>query len=234
MTEFPLSLALYNFLPVGLTGIALWFLSRLVRDQGPDKSGLALAGAGLVLLGGLAKATWKLLASSTGQDIAWLGAALFPLMAPGFALLSAAIWGATRRLRGLSNPAWLGGAALAAVAVAFVFAAVRFWVLEIPRGWFLPLLVLASLGNLLLSVLLIVAALRLRRWGIALLLGVNLGMVFALQPIAMANPKTLPLHWLEQSLTAVGTACFALGTYLLWRLGRERIGSALSTSPAAL
>ena len=233
MTEFPLSLALYNFLPVGLTGVALWFLLRLVRDQDPDNARLALVGAGLVLFGGLSKASWKLVASLTGTDIAWLGAALFPLMAPGFALLAASIWGATRRLRRRSSPSWLRGTALVAVVTAFGVAAVRLWALEIPRGWFLPLLALASLGNLLLSVLLIAAALRLRRWAIALLFGVNLGMVFALQPIAMANPKTLPMHWLEQSMTAIGTACFALGAYLFWQFGRDRIGSALPDRSAA-
>jgi hypothetical protein len=153
-------------------------------------------------------------------------------MAPGFALLAASIWGAIRRLRGRSRPSWLRGVALAAVAIAFGFAALRLWALEIPRGWFLPLLALASLGNLLLSILLIAAALRLRHWIIALLFGVNLGMIFALQPIAMANPKTLPMHWLEQSLTAFGAACFALGAFLLWQVGRERIGSALPTSSA--
>ena len=241
MTEFPLSLALYNFLPVGLTGVALWFLFRLVRDQDPGNGAVGAARGRAGPAWGLSKASWKLLASLTGVDIAWLGAALFPLMAPGFALLAAAIWGATRRLRGLSSPVWLRGAALAAVAIAFGFAAVRLWVLEIPRGWFLPLLALASLGNLLLSILLIAAALRLRRWGIALLFGVNLGMVFALQPIAMANPKTLPMHWLEQSMTAVGTACFALGAYLLWQVGSgadrlrapDKLGGGLGSSTGA-
>jgi hypothetical protein len=187
---------------------------------------MALFGGGLVLLGGISKAGWKLLASLSGADIAWLGGALFPLMAPGFAFLAAATWGATRRLRGLHSPFWLPYAALVSVVIAFGFAAVRLWALGIPRGWFLPLLALASLANLFLSVLLIAAALRLRHWGIALLFGVNLGMIFALQPIAMANPKTLPMHWLEQSMTAVGTACFALAAYLLWQLGRDRIGAA--------
>jgi hypothetical protein len=91
-------------------------------------------------------------------------------------------------------------------------------VLEVPRGWFLPLLTLASLGNLATSLLLIGLSLRLRRWDLAILFAVNLLMIFALQPIAMINPKPLALHWLEQSLTALGTACLALAAYRLWRL----------------
>ena len=54
-------------------------------------------------------------------------------------------------------------------------------------------------------------------------------MVFALQPIAMANPKTLTLHWLEQSLTAFGTACFALAAWRLWRGARP--GAAHAAPP---
>jgi hypothetical protein len=232
MPDFPLSLALYNFLPVALTGLAVWLLSRSVAVLDPANRGLALAGACLILLGGLAKASWKLIGSLAGVDIAWLSAALFPLMAPGFALLAAAIWGATRRLRRRASPPWLGRVALGAIVVAFADAAVRLWVLEIPRGWFLPLLVLASLGNLLLCGFLIAAMLRLRRWGIAALFGVYLLMISGLQPIAMASAHTLPMHWLEQTLTSVGSACFALGAYLLWRLGRGR-GAAVPTVGSA-
>jgi hypothetical protein len=45
-------------------------------------------------------------------------------------------------------------------------------------------------------------------------------MVFALPPIAMASPDTLSVHWLEQGLTALGTAAFALGAYWLLRSAR--------------
>jgi len=214
---FPISLALYNFLPVTLTGLALWFLARYVADQAPREHRLALLGGALILAGGLAKASWKLLAATTGTDLVWLSNALFPLMAPGFALLAPALWGALRGQRGRPVPGGLWRVGVAAIMLAFAAAALRHGVLAIRRGWFLPLLVLASLGNLAASVLLIRAALLLRSWGTALLFGVNLLMIFALQPIAMMNPKPLAMHWLEQSLTALGTACFAAAAYRLWR-----------------
>jgi hypothetical protein len=115
--------------------------------------------------------------------------------------------------------------------MAFTAAALRQWVLEVPRGWFLPLLTLASLGNLATSLLLIGVCLSLQRWGTALLFTVNLLMIFALQPIAMMNPKTLALHWTEQSLTALGTACFALAAYRLWRLADRSISHAGRADP---
>ena len=220
MLAFPLSLALFNFLPVALTGVALWFLTRYVASQDAAVGRLALLGSALILAGGLSKASWKLIAAATGTDLVWLAAALFPLLAPGFALLAVALWGAVGRQFGRPVPAGLWPIALALVGAAFLAAALRQWVFDLPRGWFLPLLVLASLGNLAASGLLIAVALRLRRWGTALLFAVNLLMIFALQPIAMMNPKTLAMHWLEQSLTALGTACFALAAYQQWRLHR--------------
>jgi hypothetical protein len=47
-------------------------------------------------------------------------------------------------------------------------------------------------------------------------------MVLVLQPIAVAATKTLSMHWTEQGLTALGTACFALGAFLLLKLAAER------------
>lgn len=217
MPDFPLPLALYNVVPVILTGAALWFLAGYVRGQDASNERLALLGGGLILAGGLSKATWKLIVAAAGVDLHWLANALFPLMAPGFALLLAAVWAATRRQRGLAPPAWVWPLALAAIGLALAVAGWRQWVLAAPRGWFLPLLVLASLGNLALSLVLIGAALRLRRWPVAVLFAVNLAMIFALQPIAMASPKTLALHWIEQTLTALGTGCFALAAFLLRR-----------------
>ncbi|MFD2113146.1 hypothetical protein [Thiorhodococcus fuscus] len=216
MLDFPVDLALYNFVPVVLTGAALWFLSLFVRDRVVDRYPLALLGGVLVFLGGLSKALWKLIAALAGVDVAWLAAALFPLMAPGFALVAVSVWSASRQLRGHRL---LGGWRLAVslILVAFIAAALRQWLWDIPRGWFLPLLVLASLGNLALSAQLIWAGLYLRRRSIALLFGVNLGMIFTLQPIAMATSKTMAMHWVEQTLTVLGTGCFALAAYLLWR-----------------
>jgi hypothetical protein len=226
MIDFPLSLALFNFVPVVLAGAGVWLLARLVGDQDPQRGTLALAGAGLILIGGLAKATWKLVASATGTDLAWLGNALFPLMAPGFALLSVSLLGASRRMARRNSPAWPVWVAIGAISAAFVAAGLRTWVWEIPRGWLLPLLALASVCNLVLSALAIAAALRLRKPWVAALFAVNLAMIFALQPIAVAPTKTLAMHWTEQSLTALGTACFALGALLLRKLAAERTGIA--------
>ncbi|MBK1720981.1 hypothetical protein [Thiocystis violacea] len=220
MLDFPLSLALFNVLPVLLTGVAMWFIAAFVGRTNAPAYPMVLLGGGLVLAGGLCKASWKLIAAATGQDIQLLAVALFPLMAPGFLLLAIAVWGAARQLRG-REPLSAWRLALGLLSVVLAAVAVREWVLDIPRGWFLPLLVSVSLGNLVTSIQLIAASLYLRRRTVAALFALNLVMVFALPPIAMVAEKTLSLHWLEQSLTALGSGCLALAAVLLWRVVRR-------------
>ncbi|MFB1512144.1 MAG: hypothetical protein AADX96_22940, partial [Thiocapsa sp. C3-sup] len=121
---------------------------------------------------------------------------------------------------GWGEGAWIRYGVAAVILVVVAAVVLRTLGMGIPRGWFLPLLGLTSLANLMLSLALIASALRLGRKDAALLFGVNLAMVFALPPIAMASPDTLFMHWLEQVLTALGTAAFALGAYRLWRFAR--------------
>lgn len=213
MYELTLPLALFNLLPVLFTALAVFVLARLVGDVDPLNQRLAWAGAALILLGGLSKATWKLILVTTGVDLAWLAGALFPLIAPGFTLLAGAVAGVYLQIRGQRRTAWIGHWVGGVVLLVLAMVVVRTVAMEIPRGWFLPLLALVSIANLVLSLLLIATALRLRRKPVAVLFAVNLIMVFALPPIAMMGPDALFLQWLEQILTAVGTAAFALGAY---------------------
>jgi hypothetical protein len=221
VSELTLPLALFNLLPVIFTGLALWFLARLVGDLDPSHVQMARTGAVLILLGGLSKAVWKLILVTVGQDLTWLASALCPLMSPGFALLAGASLGVLLRLRGWVEVGWIRYGVAAVILAVVGAVVVRTFGMGIPRGWFLPLLGLTSVANLMLSLVLIAAALRLGRKDAALLFGVNLAMVFALPPIAMASPDTLSMHWLEQVLTALGTAAFALGAYWLWRSARS-------------
>jgi hypothetical protein len=229
MTDLTLDLALFNFVPVLLTGVALALLVRLVLRQVPAGRGAgarwprrwAVIGALLVFAGGLSKAAWKLILVSTGQDLAWLAGLLFPLLGPGFVLLAAALWAAGNRLLGRKVPDWLSLSALGLILAAAIAVAVRTAWLDIPRGWFLPLLLLTTVGNLTLSLVLITLSLRLRLWAGAGLFAVNLAMVLVLPGIAMMEPKTVGVHWLEQSLTAAGSLAFAVAAWSLLRPSRQ-------------
>ena len=199
MPQYGLDSALFNFLPVLLTALALFCIARLVRALAPANAPMALAGAALVVLAGLCKASWKLIVALGGPDLPWLAGALFPLMAPGFTLLTLAVWQAQR-----NTPArpWL--MALALIGIAYGISALRSWGLAVERGWFLPLLALASLANLTLTGLLLRESWRRRAVWLAPLFLANLAMVFALQRIARIEPMTIYLHWLEQSLHRPG------------------------------
>ncbi|NEV62913.1 hypothetical protein [Thiorhodococcus minor] len=216
MPDFSVALAVYDFAPVALIGLAFGLLVAVARAVDRACYPMMLLGGVLVVSGGFAKALWKLIVALTGQDLGWLAMMLFPLMAPGFVLSAVAAWGLLDRV--LGRPARLGwSAALLALALMAVAVGVREWLLSIPRGWFLPLLAFVSLGNLILSLQLIRISLRLRRRSAALLFGLNLLVVFALPPIAIAGPATIWMHWLEQTLTTFGAGCFAAAAYLLWR-----------------
>lgn len=215
MSGFPLALALFNFLPVLFGALGYALLARLVQRRVPALAWLGWIGATLIVLGGLSKALWKLLISLGGVDLAWLSAALFPLLGPGFVLLAAALWEALRADRDTRPRQFAVAVALLLVLTALGAAAGRTWGLGIERGWFLPLLVLTSLGNLGLTGLLIRAALGRRQWAAAALFALNLAMLLALPPIALMATHSLAIHWLEQSLTAAGTAGFALATWWL-------------------
>ncbi len=180
----------------------------------------------LVTLAGLSKATWKLGAAVTGEDVVWLANALFPLMAPGFTLLATAVWSAMRRLHGQPPVANLWPIVLVVIFLVYTVAGVRHWGLGVTRGWFMPIMTLASLTNLWLTALLMIEAGRRGKWGVALLFIVNVGMVFALQAIAQIEPKSIALHWFEQTLTTIGAASFALAAYLLLKMVRQGVGTA--------
>ena len=52
---------------------------------------------------------------------------------------------------------------------------------------------------------------------IAVLFTVNLAMVFALIPISQMESYSIAIHWLEQTLTAIGAAAFAYAAYGLYQ-----------------
>lgn len=217
MGFFTLPLALFNFLPVLLTALALALLVRLLTRLRPDLALWAIVPYALIFAGGLSKAVWKLIATLTGQDLTWLANALFPLIGPGFVLLAVVVWMSFHRPVPDPNKYRILFLTLVAIVLAIAVAVLRTWGLDIPRGWFLPFMLLTTLGNLGLMVLLIRRAWQARQGAAVALFGVNVVVAFGLQPIAMAGADTLTLHWLEQVMTALGSAAFAAAMWLLLR-----------------
>jgi len=195
MTEtYPLSLALYDFVPVTLFLIGAYFLVRIaLMVRGTRCGRMAMAGALLIFLGGFLKAVWKLIYASGAGDIRLLSEVQFALVAPGFvALLVVAILVARGR-----KPA--SGAPLMAIAV-----------------WKIPLLAIMTLASMgaqgILTYLSFKRGARIAAIGfiVAFLCLVGMG--------AMASgEQTLAKQWIEQTINTVGQAGFAFGSILLHR-----------------
>jgi hypothetical protein len=86
--EYPVVLALEDFVPVAFTVAGTLLLARV---EGVDTR-LARAAALLLGLGGVAKAGWKTVIAATHVDLWMVPLALFPFLSAGFLVLLKAVW----------------------------------------------------------------------------------------------------------------------------------------------
>ena len=114
MEGFTVGLALLDFVPVIAFGLAMLFLALKF------KSALFIIGAILVLLGGVFKASWKLILGTSKNDVKWMNKMMWPCMGVGFVLMIVGV------IVGLKNINW------AAVGSAIVgFPAIIFFIIWI-------------------------------------------------------------------------------------------------------
>ncbi|MFI6480961.1 hypothetical protein ACIBH1_23740 [Nonomuraea sp. NPDC050663] len=189
--DYPLSLALVDFLPVLAMAIGITLLVPLL--DGPARVAGATGGA-LVVLGGALKAVWKLLVAAGGPDVAILSAVQFYLFAPGFAMLAWAV---------LSHRApWWAFAAFTGAGLAAAVATGATW----------PLLLITTVCATVLSVRLLLLSGRLAE---RLLFGFNLLGTYAMGLLASRPEQTIALQWVEESLNTLIWTAFAVA---VWRL----------------
>ena len=91
MKAIAIALALLDFAPVFFLALGLFFLAQLVDRLEPRCRVMALAGFGLVTLGGLARAFSNLMLAFTGQEIPLLSTSLYVFAGPGFLLMAASM-----------------------------------------------------------------------------------------------------------------------------------------------
>lgn len=148
MPTYSLAVALFDFIPVAVSAFGLAVLAGAIGHRHPPLSRVAWAAAIGIPLGGVCKATWKLLVALGVGDFTWLENLLFILMAPGFVAIAFALFHARRAWQQGQAPAaaptmrlllWLtiplGGAALAVA------------VCPLERSWFFWLLGVTTLAN---------------------------------------------------------------------------------------
>ncbi|MQY28359.1 hypothetical protein NRB56_39430 [Nocardia sp. RB56] len=190
--DYPISLAVEDFVPVLLTTGGVLLLAR--RCPGPR----IVVAAALIGAGGFAKATAKLIAAAGGPDLPWLRDMLFPLLTVGFALLYLSLTrdSAHRRLR--------GAAALTVVALCAVAAVLA--------GGPLPMLMSTTVFATLTGIHLIGLARRDGDRTAAVLIGSQLTAFFVLGPLGSRPDQTVVLQWAEQLCNTAAQAAFLVAT----------------------
>jgi hypothetical protein len=191
---YPLSLALFDFVPIILFLTGAYFYARLcLRTCGPTCGWLAASGAGLVGLGGLLQASWKLLYAAGVGYFPWLGDFQFPLGAPGFLALFLAALMLARR------PHALAGAGAATMAV-----------------WKIPLLVVMTFSGLGLHSALAYTAWRSGQKLAAAAFLLAFTCLLGMGGMA-SGEQTVARQWLEEGVNSLGQLGFMAGSLLLER-----------------
>ena len=209
--EYTLSLALFDYIPVLLSTAALWRLANWLGHKEPQVRNLAFSGALLVVTGGVAKASWKLLLTGFGLNIDFLNQQLFFCLANGFSLLLLA---ALSSCRARAPNKVLNGVLIA------LLLAVNAWALNLtlsasPVG-VLSLLGLVTVANLgLLSLLATYAYQQKIKWVIPTLV-LNVIGTFVLSGLGRLPEQTLQLQWIEELVNtlAQGAMLFAVLTLI--------------------
>lgn len=199
METYTVPMAIFDFIPNIAFLVGAFFLVKIaVLVKGRSCSRMVMAGAFLVALGGILKATWKLLYAANIADIHFLGELQFILLSPGFfGLLIAVILLA----RNQANNRQLATFAIA--------------------PWKLPLLFVMTITSLGAYGILTYISFR-RRTPFAAI-GFILAFIGVLLMGGLASqPQTVSLQWIEQSINSVANIGFAIGCVLLYSDYRQK------------
>lgn len=151
--DFPLSLALFDALPVLFFCCAVLVIGMHYQDP------LFLVGSVLCTLAGVGKVIWKIIIAGTGRDIVWMNRQLRVVMPVGFLLILAGLftggaeWTAVRQ-RIFSLPAGLFFGVTVAGMVAMSVFAVRLDGTKVRNNWIEQITNAVAQGCFLLGVLL--------------------------------------------------------------------------------
>lgn len=199
METYPLSIALFDFVPVTMFLVGAFFLVRIaLQMRGSPCGRMAMAGSLLVFLGGFLKAIWKLLYAANLADIRWMSEVQFALVAPGFlALLVTAILMARGRRKVAAPPVM----AMAA--------------------WKIPLLAVMTLSSM--GAQGILAYLSFRRRVPLAAVGFIVAFLCLVGMGGMASSEqTIAKQWIEEGINTLGQLGFMVGAILLQRDVRAR------------
>ena len=193
--QYSIGLAMLDFVPNIAFFIGAIFLVRTaVLVKGRPCSRMIMAGALLIGLGGILKATWKMIYASGGPNIRMMSEIQFVLVAPGFlALLIAVI------LMAKTNPVKSTFPAILAMA-----------------SWKFPFLFLMTITSLGAQGILAYISFKRR----ALLAAAGFIVAFmgllAMGGLASAQ-QSIGMQWVEESINSIGQIGFMIGCIFLYQ-----------------
>ncbi|MCD9198616.1 hypothetical protein [Aeromicrobium wangtongii] len=198
--EYTVALALEDFVPVMLAGVALMITAQATGRRVPRVFPIALIGAIVVTTGGLAKATWKILVASGCHEYPILEQLLFPCLAFGF---SALVWALLSAKRGSELTGWPFAVFPVAAAIGALW-----------MGHMWPLLIAAAVSATALGVTAAVIAFKAGRRVIGALFVVYVLGTNILPSLAARPEQSVQIQWAEQLTNTAVQLCFLLGA--LW------------------
>lgn len=195
METYPISLALFDFLPnIAFLMGAVFLVKTAFICRGTRCARLMTVGTLLVFLGGFVKAAWKLLYAANIADIQWMSQAQFVLLGIGFPVMFAAVLLMAR-----------GGSAAAPTAVLLSMA-----------PWKIPFLFLMTVASLGAEGILAYMAFRRRVFMAAVGFVAGALGILAMGALASAE-QTVAVQWVAESVNTLGQSGFMVGSIFLYR-----------------
>lgn len=219
--DYTVTLAVYDAMPVVLFVIAYLAIASMLAPQDPGRQRVAVAGAVLAGIGGMAKVTWKLIMAVNGQDVAVLDAMLFPLVGAGLLLVAGAIrptWSARRTLVVVAAVAVSAGALSMAVA---------------PRVGQLVMLAVMTIATVLIALRLVAVARQAGRPEAAGLAIVSLVVAFVMAGLARLDQSTAQ-QWTAEVTNTIGQGALLACVLLLRRAGADLLARRHLGVPSAV
>jgi hypothetical protein len=237
METFSIPMALEDYVPVILTGFALFILARMIARMDRACGPMAFLGAALIVAGGLSKATWKLImATSEGQNnFGVLDDALFLLLAPGFIFFGFALAYAQRGSYVGKRPKniWLAPVILVALTMGVVvlMSSLLYDPERERQTWYFIVLGMTTVFNVIVAGLCIWQA---RREKVMLAAGfflLNIILVFVLQGMARAASESVGLQWGAQIVNTLSNAALLFAS---WKLAQVTVAGLAKRSEPQL
>lgn len=232
METYSVVMALQDYMPVVLSGAGLFILARMVEKMDVPASKLAYSGAGLVTLGGLCKATWKMtMAVSAGQiNLTAMNDILFWFLSTGFILFACGLWYGQRQTWGTRRAAniWI----VPCVLVGLTWGAAAYTGLQMydptregRQLWFFILLGVATIANFVAGGLAIWQARKQHLGWVTGLFVLNLVSVILLQGLARLSQESASLQWVQQIINTLAQGAFVWAALKLAQVTLSRLPS---------